>query len=93
MSKIVLDKLFWEWFEPKKGIDKIIWFLNWSIEFLFEGINDTDLPPRPWAQQAENENSIILDEKSKSLKVNRIANVEEILYTEKPFASVLLEGM
>ena len=57
-----------------------------------KGIDNNALPPRPWAQQAENEPSMVLDEESKSLKTTKNINVEEILYTEKPFASVLLEG-
>ena len=58
-----------------------------------KGIDDNSLPPRPWAQQGENEPSIVLDEESKTLKTTKKINVEEILYTEKPFASVLLEGI
>ena len=57
-----------------------------------KGINNQDLPPRPWTQQGENEPSIVLDEESKTLKTTKKINVEEILYNEKPFASVLLEG-
>ena len=58
-----------------------------------KGVEDQTLPPRPWTQAAENaekEPPLVLDENTKSLKIAKDANIEEILYAEKPFASVLL---
>ena len=60
-----------------------------------KGLADNIMPPRPWtqaAENAENETKLDLDENSKSLKLIKNANVEEILYSEKPLASVVLEG-
>ena len=59
-----------------------------------KGLDDATMSPRPWTQAAENvqnENKLVLDENSKSLKLVKNANVEEILYSEKPFASVVLD--
>lgn len=57
-----------------------------------KGIENKDLPLRPWAQQIQNESSIELDEKAKAVKAKRDVNVQEIIHNELPFAAVVMEG-
>lgn len=55
-----------------------------------KGVHNQPLPERPWAQQAEKEPCLALDEKD--VKTTKDVNVEEIVHTEIPFASVILDG-
>ena len=58
-----------------------------------KGVFNNDLPARPWAQQAENESRLEINEDEKTVKITKDANVEEILHTEEPFAAVILDSM
>ncbi len=56
------------------------------------GIENQDLPARPWAQAVGNSSGLNLDEKAKQVKATRDVNVEEIVYTESAVASVVADG-
>ena len=55
-------------------------------------LENQEMPARPWAQQAEKESSLEMDEQNKIVKANMDINVEQIVHTELPYASVILDS-